>query len=190
MNAAKQFIWLFITLLILTASGWYYGHSIDITRLDSDTLANSVETTVSQLKVRQFDAAGLLVNRLTTPVMQHIPKDNVYLFQSPHILISQEQQPPWYIQSNQAKSFDGGKFITFKGNVIVHQKPSDKTQESTLRTEEVTYFPNEKKASTDLLVTYEQPGNIIQSKGMNAYLDEKRIELLHQARGSYAPENG
>lgn len=190
MNAAKQFIWLFFTLIILACSALYYSHSIDIIRLDSETLANSVETTVSQLKVQQFDADGLLVNLLTTPIMQHIQKGNVYLFQQPHILVSQEQQPPWDIQSNNATSFEGGKRITFKGNVIVHQKHSDKTQESTLKTEEVTYFPKEKKASTDLLVTYEQPGNIIQSKGMNAYLDEKRVELLHQARGSYAPTNG
>lgn len=145
MNIAKQFIWLLITLFILTALGWYYGHSIDITRLDNETLANSIETTVSQLKVRQFDKAGLLANRLTTPIMQHIPKDNVYLFQRPHILISQAQQPPWDIRSNSAQSFEGGQLITFKGNVIVHQKQEGKTQESTLRTEEVTYFPNEKK---------------------------------------------
>ena len=52
----------------------------------------------------------------------------------------------------------------------MHQKPGEKTQESTLKTEEVTYFPKEKKATTILFVTFEQPGNIVQSKGMNAYL--------------------
>jgi lipopolysaccharide export system protein LptC len=190
MNAAKQITWLFFILITLACSGWYYSHSNLITRLDSETLANSVETTVSHLKVRQFDAQGTLVNLLTTPVMQHVQNGDVYLFQRPHILVSQEEQPPWDIRSNNAKSFEGGKRITFSGNVIVQQKQGNKTQQSTLKTEEVTYFPKEKKASTDLLVTYEQPGNIIQSKGMNAYLDEKRVELLHQARGSYVPENG
>lgn len=190
MNAAKQVIWLFFTLIILACSGWYYGHTNLLTRLDSETLANSVETTVSQLKVSQFDNEGTLVNLLTTPTMQHIQKGDLYLFESPHILVSQEQQPPWDISSKNATSFEGGKRITFTGNVIVHQNQGNKSQGSTLKTEEVTYFPKEKKASTDLLVTYEQPGNIIQSKGMNAYLDEKRVELLHQARGSYVPENG
>lgn len=190
MNTAKQVIWLFFTLIILAGSGWYYTHSSSFIRLDSDTLANSIETTVSDLKVRQFNADGALVNLLTTPTMHHIQKGDVYLFQTPHILVNQEEQPPWDIQSNNAKSFEGGKYITFTGNVVVHQKQGSKTQESTLKTEEVTYFPKEKKASTDLLVTYEQPGNIIQSKGMNAYLDEKRVELLHQARGSYVPTNG
>lgn len=190
MNAAKQFMWLFFTLITLACSGWYYSHSSALIRLDRETLANSVETTVHRLKVRQFDTDGALVNLLTTPVMEHIQKDDVYLFQKPHILVSQEKQPPWDIRSNNARSIEGGKRITLKGNVIVRQNKGDKNQESTLKTEEVTYFPKEKKASTDLLVTYEQPGNVIQSHGMNAYIDEKRVELLHKARGSYAPQNG
>lgn len=190
MNAAKQIVWLFFTLIALACSGWYYSHSSLITRLDGEALANSIEMTVSHLKVRQFNTDGALVNLLTTPIMHHIQNGDVYLFEKPHIIVSQEEQPPWNIRSNSGKSVAGGKRITFSGNVIVQQKQGSKTQESTLKTEEVTYFPNEKKASTDLLVTYEQPGNIIQSKGMNAYLDEKRVELLHQARGSYVPKNG
>lgn len=190
MNAVKQVTWLFFSLIILACSGWYYSHSSAFTRLDRETLANSVAITVSDLKVRQFDAEGKLINLLTSPTMQHIQNGNVYLFAKPHILVHQDEQPPWDIRSHHAKSFEGGKRITFTGNVIVHQKQGSKTQASTMKTEEVTYFPKEKKASTDLLVTYEQPGNIIQSQGMNAYLDEKRVELLHQARGSYVPTNG
>ncbi|WP_454784094.1 LPS export ABC transporter periplasmic protein LptC [Legionella sp. WA2024007413] len=188
MNATKQLIWLFFTLIILACSGWYYSHSTVKIRLDSETLANSVDTTIVNVTVRQFNPEGTLANVLTAPFMQHIQKGNVYLLQNPHIIVSQEEQPPWDISSLKAKSFEGGKQITFTGNVVVRQKKG--TEESTLKTEEVTYFPKEKKASSDLLVTYQQPGNIVQSTGMNAYLDEKRVELLHQARGSYAPENG
>ena len=189
MNAAKQVTWFFLTLIILVGSGWYYSKSARI-HLDRDALANSIESTVSHLKVRQFNTEGTLTNLLTTPKMQHIQSGDIYLLHSPHILVSQEEQPPWNIHSESARSFDGGKRITFTGNVVVHQKRGDTSQESTLKTEEVTYFPKEKKASTDLLVTYQQPGNIIQSTGMNAYLDEKRVELLHQARGSYVPAHG
>ncbi|KTD40688.1 LPS export ABC transporter periplasmic protein LptC [Legionella parisiensis] len=190
MNATKQFAWLFFTLILLACSGWYYSHTRTLIRLDSETLANSVDTTISHVIVRQFNQQGALANKLITPFMQHIQKGNVYLFQNPHIVVSQEEQPPWDISSIRAKSFEGGKQITFTGNVIVRQKKGNNSQESTLKTEEVTYYPKEKKASSDLLVTYEQPGNIIQSTGMNAYLDEKRVELLHQARGSYVPTHG
>ncbi|USQ13211.1 LPS export ABC transporter periplasmic protein LptC [Legionella lytica] len=190
MNAAKQGIWFFLVLIALAGSGWYYSHSSRLLRLDSETLANSVDTTISRVKVRQFDDKGSLTTLLATPKMRHVQKGDMYFFKKPHILVSQDKQPPWDIRSNHAKSFDGGQRIVFIGDVIVHQTQGDNVQGSTLKTEEVTYYPNEKKASTDLLVTYEQPGNIIQSKGMNAYLDEKRVELLHQARGSYVPANG
>lgn len=186
MNTAKQVIWFFFTILLLAFTGWYYSYST-MMRLDADILATTVDTTLTEVTVSQFNAKGSLVHLLTTPHMQHIPQNNVYLLQTPHILVSQEEQPPWDIRSKKAKSFEGGKQITFIGHVIVHQDKGSKTEESTLKTEEVTYYPKEKKASSDVLVTYEQPGNFIQSTGMNAYLDEKRVELLHQARGSYVP---
>ncbi|ARB90842.1 LPS export ABC transporter periplasmic protein LptC [Legionella longbeachae] len=190
MNAAKQFMWLFFTLILLACSGWYYSHSTTLIRLDHETLANSVDTTISHVTVRQFNQKGTLANLLTAPLLQHIQKGNVYLFENPHIIVSEDEQAPWDIRSEKGKSIDGGKQVTFLGNVIVHQNKGNKSQESTLKTEEVTYFPKEKKAISNVLVTYEQSGNIVQSTGMNAYLDEKRVELLHRARGSYVPANG
>lgn len=190
MNATKQAIWLLSTLIIIALSGWYYVDLETATKLDNEALSTTIDASISQLTVRQFNSEGLLTNLLTTPLMQHIPKEDIHLLQAPHIIIAQVDQPSWEIRSKKAKSFNGGQRIIFIKHVIVHQNPGEKTQESTLKTEEVTYFPKEKKATTDLFVTFEQPGNIIQSTGMNAYLDEKRVELLHQARGSYAPAKG
>ena len=190
MNIAKQAMWLFITLIMLAVSSWYYGNFQTISRLDNETLSSTVDTTISHLTVRQFNSEGILTNLLTTPLMQHIPKDDIHLLQTPHIIIVQKDQPSWEISSKKARSLNGGERIIFSKQVIVHQNPGNKTQESTVKTEEVTYYPKTKKATTDLFVTFEQPGNIVQSTGMNAYLDEKRVELLHQARGSYAPSKG
>lgn len=190
MNAARQTLWLLFTLIILAGSGWYYANLNPITKLDKETLSSTIDTTITDLTVRQYNEQGQLINLLTTPLMQHVPKDDIHFLQTPHIVISQENQPAWEINSVKAKSLNGGSRITFIEHVVVHQNPGDKTQESTLKTEEVTYYPKEKKATTDLFVTFEQPGNIIQSTGMNAYLDEKRVELLHKARGSYEPNKG
>ena len=190
MNAVKQALLLFFTLALIAVSGWYYVNRESIIRLDNETLSSTIDTRVSNLTVRQFNSEGLLTNLLITPLMEHIPKDDIHLLQTPHIIIAQVDQPSWEIRSKKAKSFNGGQRIIFIDKVVVHQNPGDKTQESTLKTEEVTYYPKEKKATTDLFVTFEQPGNIIESTGMNAYLDEKRVELLHQARGSYVPAKG
>ncbi len=190
MNVAKQAIWLLFTLIILAYSGWYFANLETVTKLDSETLTSTIDTTVSKLTVRQYNDEGRLINLLKTPLMHHIPKGDVHLIQAPHVIVAQDDQPAWDISSETAKSFKGGEQIVFIKHVVVHQNSDAKTQESTLKTEEVTYFPKEKKATSNLFVTYERPGNFIESTGMNAYLDEKRVELLHQARGSYAPAKG
>ncbi len=187
MNIVKQGMWLLFTALLLIGSGWYYGHLKPMIRLDNETLSTTIDSITSQLTVKQFNETGELVNVLTTPLMEHIPKNNVHLLQTPHIVIKEKDQPAWEINSSKAKSYEGGERITFINKVIVHQEPGKNNQESTLKTEEVTYFPKEKRATTDLFVTFEQPGNIVESTGMNAYLEEKRVELLHGAKGSYAP---
>jgi len=191
MNTGRQSLLMLFTLILLAGSGWYFSNfnKLAVT-LDNETLTSTVDTTVFHLTVKQFNKEGALINLLTTPLMEHIPKNNIHLLQTPQITIKQENQPAWEIKSLKAKSYEGGQRITFIKDVIVHQNPGDKTQESTLKTEEVTYYPKEKKATTNLFVTFEQPGNIIESTGMNAYLDEKRVELLHKARGSYAPAKG
>lgn len=187
MNMAKQTIWVLVAALLLIGSSWYYKQLKPLIRLDNETLSTTIDSTVTKLTVRQFNENGELANLLTTPLMEHIPKDNIHLLQTPHIVIKEKDQPEWEINSRTAKSYQGGERITFINKVVVHQNPDKKTQESTLKTEEVTYFPKEKRATTDLFVTFEQPGNIIESTGMNAYLEEKRVELLHGAKGSYAP---
>jgi len=187
MNIVKQTIWLFFAAFLLIGSGWYYKQLKPSIRLDNETLSTTIDSTVSKLTVRQFNEKGELVNLLTTPLMEHIPKDNVHLLQTPHIRIKEPDQPAWEINSLTAKSYEGGERITFINKVVVHQNADKKTQESTFKTEKVTYFPKEKRATTDLFVTFEQPGNIVESTGMNAYLEEKRVELLHGAKGSYAP---
>lgn len=190
MNNAKQAIWLLFTLISLACSGWYFANLDNVIKLDKETLSNTIDTTVSNLTVRQFSTDGVLINYLTTPIMHHIPKGDVHLLENPHIIVAQDNKPYWDIRSKKAKSYAGGEKIIFSKEVIVQQNLNDKAQTSTMKTEEVTYYPKEKKATTDLFITYEQPGNFIQSRGMTAYLDEKRVELLHQARGSYAPAKG
>jgi lipopolysaccharide export system protein LptC len=189
MNAAKQALWLFFTLIILACSSWYFAKLNPGVRIDDDTLSTTIDTTISQLKVRQFNEEGFLANLLITPLMEHIPKNNMHLLKNPHIIINQKDQPSWDIRSLTAKSFEGGQRITFIKKVVIHQNAGNNNQDSTLKTEEVTYYPKEKKATTELFVTFEQPGNMLESTGMNAYLDEKRVELLHRAKGSYAPVN-
>ncbi len=190
MIAAKQAAWLFLAVICMACSGWYFAGNPVVVKLDKQTLSNTTDTIINNLTVHQFDTNGQLVHYIHTPLMKHIPVNNTHWLKNPHIIISQQDQPAWEIHAQHATALYGGNQITFNEHVVVHQDKGENTVESTFKTEEITYFPKDKVATTLLDVTFEQPGHLVQAKGMKAYLNDKRVKLLSQARGTYDPNSG
>ena len=190
MNTAKQMTWLLFALVSLAFSGWYFASSKHVTRLDAYTLSTTADTIIHALTVHQFDINGHLVHSLKTPLLRHIALNNTHWLKTPHIIVQQDNQPAWDIHAEQATALYGGQQITFNKNVVIHQNKDEHTEESTFTTQEITYFTKDKLATTPLDITYERAGNIVQSKGMKAYLADKRVVLLSNARGTYVPNHG
>jgi len=190
MNAAKHAILLFCSIMGIAVLGWYFARAKTDYILDEKALAKTPDAIVSGLNVRQFNEKGELIHHLKTSLLTHIPENDKHYLLKPLILAAEEKQPVWKIESEQAVAVNGGDQIHFTKKVVIHQKADNKTPARTIRTEAITYYPQTKKAVTPLLVTMEQPGISIQSIGMNAWLDEKKVQLLHQARGRYVPAKG
>ncbi|MFC3907658.1 LPS export ABC transporter periplasmic protein LptC [Legionella dresdenensis] len=190
MNAVRQAIWLFCALIALACSGWYFASAPAAIRLDDQTLATTADTIVTGLTVRQFDEQGQIANSLVSPRMEHIPENNTHLLIRPYIIVTQTaDQPPWEIRARTAKSIQGGGKVTFIDEVYIHQAKGERTAESTFKTDVLDYFPKKKLAMTSSAVVFEQPGSVVQANGMNAWLAEKRVELLGKARAVYDPEH-
>lgn len=180
--------WLFSVLIAFAYSGWYFSGSAPVAKLDEKSLSQEADTIITQLNLRRFDKNGQLVESLTTPEMQHFPNNNTHLLQSPFITIAQENQAAWEIRAQQARSIQGGETITFSHEVSVHQNQSEHNQESTLRTEELIYFPKNKRAISHKAVRFEQPGSIVYANGLDAYLASKQVKLI-DARAHYDPKH-
>ena len=58
MIAAKQAAWLFITMIALACSGWYFAGSATTFKLDEHTLSTTTDMVVNNLTVHQFDKDG------------------------------------------------------------------------------------------------------------------------------------
>ena len=190
MMHAKQATWMFIIIISMSLSGWYFASPSIVVRLDKQTLSTTTDLIINDLTVHQFDANGKLVNYLQTPLMRHTPSKNTHWLKMPHIVAVQQKEAHWDIRSEEATSINNGQQITFNKNVIISQKEEKNNKESIFKTEEITYYPKEKLAMTKKEITYSESGNTIQATGMKAYLDEKRIQLLSQARGTYVSNDG
>lgn len=190
MNAAKQAIWIFAIMMALACSGWYFAsEGTPKIRLNAASLANSADTIVLGLTVRQFSKTGILGDYLQSEEMQHVPSRDINLFRSPHVIIIQEKDPAWEIRSQRAESTDKGRQIAFFDEVIVHQEKGKTSEESTIKTERLFYFPQQKLATSDTAVVFKQTGSTVHSQGMKAYLENKQVELLGHARVIYEPRH-
>ncbi len=190
MNAAKQAAWLFCVLIALAGSGLYYASSTAISRLDEQTLSKSADRVITNLIFKRFDDMGRLISHLQSPEVQHIPASDTHFFTSPHLTLTQTDQPAWEINAKHGQVIKNGEQIIFTHEVIIHQNKSEHNQESTLRSEEITYFPKEKLATSQSAVSFEQPGRTVRSAGMKAYLADKRVQLLSQAHATFEPNHG
>jgi lipopolysaccharide export system protein LptC len=124
-----------------------------------------------------------MVHFLETPKMRHIPKNDKHILKNPHLIISEPKQAPWEIHANHGTATSKAQTITLSHHVhIVQHKPNEETE---IKTEHLTYYPQEKKAKTNDEVSITQSGSQVQSKGMIADLTDNHIQLLSNARGHY-----
>jgi lipopolysaccharide export system protein LptC len=190
MNAMRQALWLLLVLLLLAGSGWYFASKPPVIKFDKKNLSTSVDAVVKNVTVRQFNIKGELSHYLQTPLIHHIPLNNTHELTTPHIMVTHEDQKPWVIDAKKAVALYGGKQITLINDVLIHQINHETAEETTVKTQELTYFPNEKRATTTKGITFSQPGAVVKSIGMNAYLAENRVQLLSHASGVYASNHG
>jgi len=185
MIAARHATLLFFTLSVLSSSAWFFASSSPVAKLDKETLQTTPDIIITDLTVRQFNAQGHLANQLHTPRLHHIPKDDSHWLETPHIKVSKANQPLWDIQANKAHVLYGGEQITFLNHVKIHQPSSPDNPETTLTTEELSYFPKLQIATTLKEIVFERPGSLVKAKGVRADFAKGTVQLLDNVRLTY-----
>jgi len=132
---------------------------------------------------------GIPSLQLITPSMIHYPDHDTTQIESPKVTVFRHELSPWYIDADFAKSTQGINQILFWSHVNIHHPTDADNPKTTLKTESLTIFPNQKMASTDQPVTFIQPDTTVYAVGMLANMDLGTIQLLSQARGEYAPSS-
>ncbi len=189
-QGGQQYVYLFLLLIGLGFSGWYYAQSSFIfNALSPKLIAYLPDIIVDDLSVKQFDIKGQLSHYFYTPQLIHTPNKNLSRFTHPKIILSSQEENgrPWSIQADNGIAEDGLDKITLINNVVFHQNASGNDQEKTLRTTSITYYPKKNWAETQEMIFFEEPRLHAQSLGMTANLKTQEIHLLQQVSSIYVP---
>ena len=105
---------------------------------------------------------------------------------TPFFVLYDENRTPWHITATNGLAFENKpKKINLWDHVIVKQMPGPKSDETILKTPEMTYYPDTAFAHSDKAVTIQQPGSIMHSIGFDAYLKKSLIKFLSRSETQY-----
>lgn len=152
------------------------------------------QTYMIDIETEEFDQQGQLLYRMSTPAAQHFQMDPESPGEADHTLIaqpklfffSQNDGNPWRLSAMEGISHTSSGRVTLNHNVRAEQQTPGQSG-FTLSTSALTIHTVEQFAETDKAVKMRAPQGEIETIGMQAWLNEDRIELLSTVRGTYAP---
>lgn len=170
-------------LVLLCVWQWLHHREHYEPLLDKKTLEQTTNIIIYGLQYRQYDEHGTMTHFLETPKLHHIPKNDMHILVKPHLIIQNYNESPWEIRADEGRTESAVQIITLRHHVLITQH-KDK-EDTVLKTDHLTYYPQDKKASSDAELVMTQAGSQINSKGFIADLTTNRVQLLSNARGHY-----
>lgn len=179
-----------LTLLLIIAllfSVWVTRLSIEINKENNRT--DTPDAFMTDVRYLSFDDQGQWDSEFYAPEIEHYHTRDIAILEKPHVTSRGDNDLTWTITANQGMSYDGGKTVVLKENVII-ERFNDKTQaRAQMSTSEITLYPKKKYLQTKEPVRIKQPGSLIEAVGFTADLTTGDIQLSSQSKGTLAPSS-
>lgn len=175
--------------LLLTAilSGWLVWH--DVMDLQWNVPANprNPDAFVSKLEITIMNKAGQREYHFTTPYMLHYARNDSSTFTRPHLIMYENNAPPWTVDAVEGEANHGDEIIKLWGNVSMAQHKGISNPPTMIRTESAVIYPKQRLVTTDQYISAIQPNAQVEGVGMKLDLTQQTLDLLSKVRGYYVP---
>ncbi|MGI0115631.1 LPS export ABC transporter periplasmic protein LptC [Zooshikella sp. RANM57] len=135
--------------------------------------------------ITQYTTQGERDYIVVAEKVSHFPHNDISLIDQPDILITRKQSSDWHTTSRQGRILPGGDVMELWDNVVVREQKTTGNPGMIITTEFLTVYADQNQAKTKRPVTIKTVNSVVNAVGMNAYLDEERVELLSNVRGTY-----
>ena len=145
--------------------------------------AHEADFSADKLTVRRFDLTGKIQYILVADRMVHYADDETTELVRPRLNYLNRPEPVW-VESNFARVSKDGDTVVLSDNVFVRRDATASKHESTLRTEEMTVWPDDEKMRSDKPVTLTQGKTTIKAERMESDNIVGEVRLQGQVRGT------
>jgi lipopolysaccharide export system protein LptC len=135
-------------------------------------------------RARQFLPDGGLQYDMTADKVEHLQASEVSLLTQPDMNLYRGTAYPWHVQSERGEVNPDGSQVELIDSVRI-ARTDQKSRATVITTTRMTVFPQKQYAQTEQDVRIEGAGGVSTGKGMKAYLNDSKINLLSNVRGLY-----
>ena len=149
----------------------------------TDKTRHEADFSADKLTVRRFDLTGKIQYVLVADRMVHYADDETTELVRPRLNYLNRPEPVW-VESNFARVNKDGDAVVLTDNVFVRRDATAGKPESTLRTEEMTVWPDDEKMRSDKPVVLTQGKTVINAQRMESDNIVGEVRLQGQVRGT------
>ena len=145
--------------------------------------------TVEQLRAVRLNLAGIREYVLVAPRLWQLPDQGGIRIEQPVLDWYQPdgQTREWRLQAEQGWIAADYQILRLEGAVVMDRTAASGKPPVTIKTRDVQIYRANRYAETAAPVQAITPDGEFRAVGARAWLDQERLELLSEVRGSYAP---
>jgi lipopolysaccharide export system protein LptC len=132
----------------------------------------------------QYLPDGKLQYDMTSDKVEHVKASEITLLTKPDLQMYRGTPLPWHIQSERGEVNPDGTQVELIDSVRI-ARTDDKQRTTIITSSRMTVFPQKQYAQTEQAVRIDGAGGVTTAKGMKAYLNDGRMNLLSNVRGQY-----
>lgn len=186
LNKKMRTILMFAVLGLLLAAVGYWN--ISPGRFMDRPVASVDETQIdyyaTNARAKQFLPDGGVQYEMTADRVDHMRASEVTMLTKPDMQLYRGTVYPWHVQSERGEVNPDGTEVELIDNVRV-ARTDQKNRATVITSSRMTVFPQKQYAQTEQDVRIEGAGGVSTAKGMKAYLNDSKINLLSNVRGLY-----
>lgn len=148
----------------------------------TDKTRHEADFSADKLTLHRYDVTGKIQYVLVADRMVHYADDESTELVKPRLNYLNRPEPVW-IESNFAQVSKDGETVLLTDQVFLRRDAHADKPESTLRTEEMTVWPDDEKMRADKPVTLTQGKTVITAERMESDNIVGEVRLQGQVRG-------
>lgn len=178
-----------LIVTLISAAGAFVYFSSPTTSNSSAT--KQLEESMSGVRATRYDKEGRLYQTITMSKWEHFRNETITAMETPTLTLYYPNGKICEISSKFGEGFQADlkgplEKLHLLENVLIQQLDNNPEGWWELKTHSLVFFPASQTAMTDEQVFVVSPFLQLESQGMKVYLEQQRVEFIHQVKSHYA----